>query len=1084
MKIPTLIGLLLAPFIVTGADAKALKFFENEVRPLLAAECYDCHGPEKAKGELRLDHINFIKKGGDTGPALVSRDVEGSLMIKAVRRGDPDFVMPPKKALSAKQIAVLEKWVAAGAYWPEEVVKTEAVDEFGFSKEDYQWWAIQPVTAPSPPASGKGWARNEIDHFVARKLDEAKLMPAPEADRSELVRRAYLDLHGLPPSPEQVDAFVKDKRPDAWERLIEELLAHPAYGERWAQHWLDVVRYAESDGYRADEFRPETWRYRDYVINSLNADKPYDQFVREQIAGDEIAPDDLDTLIATAFLRLGIYEWNQRNARMQWDLILTEMTNVTAEAFLGIGIGCAQCHDHKFDPILQKDHFALQAFLNSTWWPEDQLLAREEELTELKKWEEATATVRARIDEFQKPILERKYANIVKQFPDDIQKIYYKPALERTAYEEQLTQLVQRQVDNEKHRTNWEKDLAKKPDLLKTYQELMAELATYDHLKPKQPIPHAFITTDAKKLPADTLLLKRGKQNVIEPAFLTLLGQPAPKIQPKEKTTGRRLALANWIASRENPLSTRVIVNRIWQRHFENGLAPSPNDFGKLGGKPTHPELLDWLTSRFLEDGWKMKSLHRLIMTSATYRQSARREPTSVENIADPGNELLWRYPPQRLQAEQVRDSMLAISGEMDRQVGGPSQKGTSKKRAIYIQKMRNSPDEFLAGFDAPAGFGSTPNRIPTTTPNQSLFLVNGSWPMDRARAFAARILTDKKAIDAEAIQTAFKLAYGRDATPEEVSASINFINSQESGAGILPAIGEEDSKYPGETGQRDISQHFGNVKGMNLGSKALWLQPGSRFEKLDFSKENIPEDAFTIEAVALLDNIYQDGSVNTLVSRWNGSKDTDGWTFGVTSQKSAYHPRNFIMQLVGDNFEQNRIYEVVASGLHFPLQTPVYVAASVSAKPTDGDLIAGKVTFYMKDLSDPKSELQVSEVKHAVIGGFSPGSVSSFIGGRGGKGNLWDGQLARLRISNGALPGDQLFINSDESSSVAVESRSRLPATIIDWDFSGTNGEEPEIGTSWYRSESSPQADNHLLSATTDFCHALLNSNEFLYLQ
>ncbi|MDF1815808.1 MAG: DUF1549 domain-containing protein [Verrucomicrobiales bacterium] len=1067
MKHLPVIYLLSIPFLLLGDNSGELKFFENKVRPLLAAECYDCHGPEKAKGGLRLDHISHIKKGGDSGPALVAGDVKASLLIEAVHRSDPDFAMPPKKELDGAQVAILEQWIKSGAVWPEEVPKTGEIDEFGFTKEDYQWWAIQPVRDPAPPQKGGEWANNAIDRFIVAKLDEAGLQPAPEASREELVRRAYLDLHGLPPTPEQVAAFLADKRPDAWQRLIDELLASPAYGERWAQHWLDVVRYAESDGYRADGYRSETWRYRDYVIDSLNEDKPYDQFIREQLAGDEIAPDDPDTLVATGFLRLGIYEWNQRNARMHWDLIMTEMTNATAEAFLGIGIGCAQCHDHKFDPILQKDHFALQAFLNSVWWPEHHLLGSDEQMAQQKVWEKATAEVRGKLEELKRSKVEGHIKWVVKQFPADIQEIYWKPQAERNAYEEQLAQLVQRQVDHKARGTKWEKEFEKDKEKLARYKELNAELAKFDHLKPKEKIPNGFISTDVKPTPADTLLEKRGKKNVVEPAFLTLLGQPAPKIEPTGSTTGRRTALADWIADPGNPLSTRVIVNRLWQRHFASGLAPSPNDFGKLGGKPSHPELLDWLTSRFLEGGWKMKSIHRLIMTSATYRQTSRYEPTSVERITDPTNQLLWRYPPKRLQAEQLRDAMLAVSGELSSKIGGSAQSGTSTVRSVYTQKKRNSPDAFLAGFDAPAGFGSTPNRIPTTTPNQSLLLVNGPWAIARAKSFAQRILNGKSSVDAGVIQTAFQRAYGRDATSDEVAASIEFIQQQ---SGVVTGPDGPEPKYPGENGLRDLSGQFSEVKELALGSKALWLQPGSRFEQLDFSRLELPEDAFTIEAVANLDSVYKDASVNTLVSKWNGSRETDGWSFGVTSAKSAYQPRNFIMQLVGENFQGNQIYEVVASDLFFPLQTPVYFAATVSAVPTDGDATSGKVTFYMKDLSSPGSKLQKSAVTHSVTGGISKQNLKSFIGGRNGRGHLWDGQLARLKISEGTLSDNELFINKGSSKA------------IVDWDFSSKNGEEPAPGTSWYRQPVPGKPDSKLLSATTDFCHALLNSNEFIY--
>ncbi len=714
--------------IASSKDAAALKFFETSVRPLLSAECYECHGPDKAKHGLRLDHRDLILKGGETGPALVPGKVEESLLIEAVRRGDPDFSMPPKKALTADQVAILEKWIATGAVWPDEQLTKSEVDENGFTDEDRKWWAIQPVRdvkVPEPKDNKNGWAKNEVDQFILRKLNEAKLEPSSAAGPEELVRRMYLDLHGLIPTAEQSTAFVTAYRKDsdkATAELVDELLASPRYGERWGQHWLDVVRYAESDGYRADSFRSGTWRYRDYVINALNDDKPYNEFVKEQLAADEYAENDPDKFIGTAFLRLGVYEWNQRNAKMQWELIMTEMTNVTGEALLGIGIGCAQCHDHKFDPILQKDYFALQAFLNGTWWPENQVIANDEEKAtyakQLKEWETATAEFRPQLAEMKKHRIESAITGVVKQFPEDVKAIYNTPSEKRTTYEEQIAQMVQRQVDYSRVRIDWKKEFAKDEKKAAQYEKLTTEMAKFDKIKPAD-LPLGFVSVDVGTTPAETLLKKRDGEQVIEPAFLTLLEQPAPEITPTKDSSGRRLALANWIANEKNPLSTRVITNRIWQHHFGTGLVPTPNDFGRLGEEPSHPELLDWLTKEFIHGGWKMKPLHRLIMNSAAYQQTARREPTSVEDIADTGNRLLWRFPPQRLDASQIRDAMLVASGEMTPRDGGPSVSGSSPARSIYVKKIRNTKDPMIGNFDAPSGFGSAPTRLATTTANQ-----------------------------------------------------------------------------------------------------------------------------------------------------------------------------------------------------------------------------------------------------------------------------------------------------------------------------------------------------------------------------
>ena len=1069
-----------------GAEQEALRFFETEVRPLLAAECYDCHGPEKSKSGLRLDHRDLILQGGDSGAALVEGKPDESLLIEAVRRGDPDFAMPPKKGLSEKQVAVLEKWVSLGAPWPEEKVTRSEVDEHGFSEEDRKWWAVQPVVDPAVPDAGSSWARNDVDRFIAAKLAEKDFEPAKPAGAVELIRRMHFDLHGLPPTPEQVLAFEKDYAADAdaaVARVVDELLASPRYGERWGQHWLDVARYAETDGYRADGFRPESWRYRDYVIRSINEDKSYKDFVREQLAADEFAADDPDTLIATAFLRLGVYEWNQRNAEMQWDIILTEMTNVTAEAFLGLGIGCAQCHDHKFDPILQKDHFALQAFLNTVWWPEHQPLASPEQLAEygakLADWEKATADIREELDAMKESYLKGKRAGAVKQFPAEVKEMYAKPAEEQTAYEKQITALVQRQVDYEEVRADFKKAWAKDEKKLSRYNELTAALKKFDHLKPAE-LPMAFVSTDVDRDPARTVMKKRDGEELIEPAFLTLLGDKAPEIKPTQNTTGRRLVLANWIADDDNPLSTRVIANRIWQRHFGQGLVPTPNDFGRLGEEPSHPQLLDWLTRRFVEGGWKMKPMHRMIMTSAVYRQTARREPGERESLDDPGNRLLWRFPPRRLDAEQVRDAMLAVSGELKHRDGGPSVDGSAVNRSVFVKKKRNTPDAVIGSFDSPLGFSSAPSRIVTTTPNQSLMLFNGEWAMKRAGALADRILGGSGEFGTEQVQDAYRRIYGRSASADEIAAAVAFVNKQEQvvGAPAPPAF-----KFPNENGLRPIDQYFKPVAGskaFGLGEKALWLQPGSRFERLEIQELVLPDDEFTIEAVAILDGIHKDAAVNTLLSHWSGRHEDAGWTFGITSEKSRYDPRNFIMQLIGDDFQNNRIYEVVASDLRFPLGKPVYIAATVSAQPSADDVTKGRVTFYMKDLSDPKSPLQTRTVTHQIVGGlkFQP-AVKTLISGRDQNGHLWDGQLARLVVSDAALDGEQLLVNGGKASSRARR--------LVDLSFSEQSVDPPAVNTAWTErgaeSGKASSKDAGLSGAVRDFCQALLNSNEFLYL-
>lgn len=1056
-------------------DRQAIKFFETSIRPLLAKHCYQCHSDAEQEGGLRVDHISFLEAGGDSGPAVVASEPDESLLIEAVRY-DSGLEMPPDEKLSGEEIALLERWVAMGAPWPKEAVSQSTRDEHGFTEEDRQWWAVQPVVDPAIPTDGQDWAKTPVDRFVAAKLKQADLTPAEPADRYELIRRATFDLHGLPPTQQQIDDFVNDNDPKAWERLIDRLLESPRYGERWAQHWLDVVRYAESDGYRQDAYRPLANRYRDYVIDTFNDDKPYDQFVREQLAGDEIDPDNPDVLIGTAFLRHGIYEYNQRNARMHWELIVNEMTNVTGEVFLGVGIGCAQCHDHKFDPILQKDYFALQAFLASTCWPTDMPLADQEEKAKhdamLAHWEQATEAIRKEIDAMLAPTYAGRERSAVKQFPEDIQEMYAKPREQRTTYEHQMAMLVERQIASKNPEVDGGKAFAKKPEELAKFKDLIAQLKTFDHLKPK-PLTKGFVATDVGTSPAETLMVSRTGKKSIEPAFLTLLGQPAPEIKPTETTTGRRRALAQWIASPENPLSTRVIVNRIWQYHFGRGIVATPNDVGMLGEAPSHPELLDWMVHRFLENGWTFKPLHRMIMTSATYQQTARREATEHEESVDIENRLLWRFPPTRLDAEQVRDAMLAASGELTHRDGGGSVSGDTPARSIYVKKIRNTPDPQLGALDAPMGFESAPTRPQTTTPIQSLNLVNGQWTLKRAQAMAKRLLGDHQSISGTAIDQAFWSVYGRPASDAEINMALEFTQ------GLLdqPSESPEPTKiakdpFPGETGLRSIRNAFASVDSVPLGSGALWIQPGSRFERLQL--QDVPLGTnFTIEAIATLDRIYPDASVSTLISAWNSSNKTPGWSLGVTSAKSGYQPRNLIVQLIGQNAAGQIAYEVVASDLRFPLNKPVYVAAAVNANA------AGTVTFYMKDLSDPKAKLQTATVPHSIVGQIDNKSLPVLVGGRQGTGHRWDGQVARLAIAAKTVAQERLIV----SNAAAEGGRTEY---LVDFDFSGDDGQKPAPGTTWLPSDAAKPASkppSKVVTAMTDFCHALFTSNEFLYL-
>ena len=646
------------------------------------------------------------------------------------------------------------------------------------STQDRAWWAFQPVRQPAVPKVGKGWAKNDIDPFIAAKLTAQKLTPAKAADARVLIRRVTFDLTGLPPTPAEVDAFLNDLSKDAYEKLVARLLASPRFGERQAQFWQDLVRYADSDGYNADHPRPEAWRYRDYVIASFNADKPYDRFVREQIAGDEIDPGNREALTATMYLRHWIYEYNQRDVETQWSDILNDITDVTGDVFLAMGMQCARCHNHKFDSILQKDYFRLRAFFEPLQpreaMPVGSVAARKKFAAQQRKWEEVTQLIRQKLRKIEQPVL---LANSTKEgfikFNDDIKAMIRKRPKERTGYEQQIAELSLRQIGLHPE---------KLPKLLKgkqkaEWEKLRAELANRDTLKPK-PLPTmAFVASDVGPVAPPTRIPKKSKAGVIAPGFLSIFNPEPARITPPPavpQSTGRRTALANWIASPKNPLTARVIVNRLWQQHFGRGLAANVSDFGHLGEQPTHPELLDWLAARFVKDGWSLKKMHRLMVTSATYRmRSEIRNP----HLVDPENRLLWHYPIRRLDAGQIHDAALVASGELDEKAGGPGvDLAKEPRRAVYGTVLRNKPEEMMNAFDSPDAISHAPSRNVTTTATQSLLMLNGEWMLERAAAFACR-LECAETSDTARVKLAYQLSFGRAPTDREVSEAMNFIH-------------------------------------------------------------------------------------------------------------------------------------------------------------------------------------------------------------------------------------------------------------------------------------------------------------------
>lgn len=1126
--------LLYASDAASDADAEhqQMVFFESNVRPLLAEKCWSCHAEEAQKGGLRLDSRSSMLSGGDTGESLVPGDVDASLIVQAIRY--EGYEMPPSGKLADEQIAIIERWVEMGAFWPGEDKATRGQETQAtkgesspFSDSDFEWWAIQPVTDPVVPnpkselvesdiselKSVAAWARNDIDHFILNRMVSKNLAPAPEADRETLIRRLYFDLVGLPPSPDQIQAFVQDTRDDAYERLVDQLLDSPQYGERWARHWLDLVRYADSDGYRADHYRPDAWRYRDYVIDSLNDDKPYDQFVREQIAGDELYPDDPEALIATGYLRNGIYEYNIRDAIGQWNVILNEITDTTGDVFLGLGMQCARCHDHKFDPILQSDYFRLRAYFEPLAWRDDQIIATADEQAEFKRrneiWLEKTKAIRSEIDALEAEPKQTARDKAIGRFPANIQAMFAKTVQQRSPFEQQIVELAFRQVTFEYDRL----DSLIKGESKDRLLELRRELAKFDDIKP-EPLPTAMVATDIGPTPPPTTIPKKRKE--VQPGTLALLEQMHSRLTTTtaavdtksnedtskflvrsisadnsghknedavfdsiddDKTTGRRSELANWIASPQNPLTVRVIVNRVWQYHFGNGLAANSSDFGTLGGPPSHPELLDYLVVRFLENGWRLKPLHRMIVTSATYRQSSKHPQFETFQAIDPTNDWYWRYNSRRLDAEQIRDALLLVTGKLDPKRGGPGGLGDQSRRSIYTRVMRNARDPLLEVFDLPLFFSSSSSRDTTTSPIQSLHLFNNPSMLQLGRSLAKRVQQDvAKAPNAnqeqQQISHAWKLVYGREPGTGELDRALRFLENQTE---LLRRERESKSKILQETSQMPYRD----------GQAVLFKADDTKAVLSVEADERLDLQDFTFETYFQVRSIYDSGAVRTIAASGSGNQSTTGWAFGVTGKGSRRKPQTLVIQLFGPTTTQSeKVMEAALfSDQHVELNTPYYAAVSVQFAK-DGQ--PGEAVFYLKDLSDDEKPISVARQPHDITAiklADDPGTLdagkrarSLRIGGRGKDASgIFDGLIDDIRLSNNVLTEDQLLLVQETAK----------PNTVGYWRFESVPGFLADSGTHQlplFSSLATAAEEDPADQAFIDLCHVLLNSNTFLY--
>ena len=740
----------------TKPTAEQLEFFEKNIRPLFVTHCHKCHSrtSKPLKGGLLLDHANGLSKGGDSGPAVVPGKPAESLLVQSVKY--LDYEMPPDGKLSAQKIQLIEQWVAMGAVWPADKASPLPQDS-----ANYDWdalrlkhWSFQPVTRSSlPDVKNSNWAQSPLDYFILAQLESSGLSPSGEADRRTLIRRVSLDLTGLPPSPTVVRDFLNDNFPGAFERVVDRFLASPRYGEQWGRHWLDVARYSDGMGGSTNNARlPHAWQYRDWVVDAWNQDRPFDEFVRSQLAGDLTGR--WQDRPALGFIALGptyVSDGGDPDSVAQARAeTLDDRVDTVSRGLLGLTVSCARCHDHKFDPIPTLDYYSLAGVFNNSR-NIDSPLASDEVIAELNRFNAAVA----------------EKANAIKQIQDRLKKE------KREASEEEKGQLA---------------------DLEAARQEIQANVPA--SIPMPVPTVHTLSEAGNKDMPVALRGNPRKAGPIAPRRFLRIVAGPEP---PSFTKGSGRLELADAITAPDNPLTARVIVNRIWQRHFGEGLVRSPSNFGYLGQPPSHPQLLDWLASELVTNGWSLKSLHRTIMLSATYRMSSGFNEKAF--AVDGDNRLLWRFSPRRLTVESWRDSLLAVTGELKTDQGGPPSEKilTDRRRTLYTVISRNGDrfesDLFLRLFDFPAPRATSSGRVTSTVPQQFLFMLNSEFMVERARQFADR-LQRQFGDNRKQIEGAYELLYGRAPSERELQLGLAFLEQQKPPARpaepVAPSAGED----------------------------------------------------------------------------------------------------------------------------------------------------------------------------------------------------------------------------------------------------------------------------------------------------
>ncbi len=762
----------------------------GEAAKILDRHCSSCHNGKVAMSGLQITSRDALLKGGTRGAALVPGKASESLLMRALAHTEK-LAMPPTGKLAETEIATLREWVNQGAAWTASVSAVPS------------WWSFQPVKRPRPPARGQ-WGRNEIDDFIWAKLREKNLRPAPEASRAALIRRLTFDLHGLPPTAAEIDAFTRDGSAGAYEALVDRLLASPRYGEKWGKHWLDLVRYGDTAGFEQDPYNLYAWRYRDYVIQSFNEDKPYDRFVKEQIAGDEIYPEDPQAQQGTGYFCVGpnrdmLYKVEDVN-RIE---TLTDFVDTTGAVFLGLTVGCARCHDHKYDPIPQRDYFRMQAlfvpavksrvFLN---YNASRGYDLGENVRTAKLYEFG-----AQLQDLMGPYREKLRQGKIAKLSEAARQAFAIEEAKRSDEQRALTEAFKGKVnvnDDEVRAAMTAGDSERLHAIERRITSLFSQYA---------PGPFSPGVVDVGR-EAEHVYIP-GKNDRVEPGFLSALGGGEVPEPPKDAvTTGRRKALAEWLARPEHPLTARVLVNRVWQYHFGRGLVASPSDFGARAGEPSHPELLDWLASEFVAQGWSMKKLHKTMLLSAAYREAS--APSAETAERDPENIYLSYFKRRRLEAEEIRDAVLQAAGAINWKMGGrpvvpplapeelygmsqppgnawitTANTDEHNRRSVYLISRRTFRVPMLEVFDRPEGVLSCPRRDSSTTATQSLSLLNSGFTLQMAERLARAVGNDDPRA---AVNAAWRQALGRQPSDEESTAALAFLDKQRSNLGSMQA--------------------------------------------------------------------------------------------------------------------------------------------------------------------------------------------------------------------------------------------------------------------------------------------------------